>query len=261
MAAKTLTRDDQRFLRQAAEKLKKGEKLTERESRAHTKAMAIQEASWREKIYRDIPQGDFAAMCGGTGKPKQTKQLQDMERQWGLPFARPSIDLHELFAELWVFLVEQGPAFKLLMESSDDGESSLGVSLVRARIRKLVADADAAELRNAHREGLVCERDHVHRVYEVMSSRILRASEHAQKKWGIEGFELFTELASGLGDDIRGLIDADRQAAVVADADDATDGHAGGSMADSAIVAETNSRHRGVRRSGDRNAAGRTKRR
>ena len=165
-------------------------------------------------MLRAVPQRIVGQMCGG----RQTVHLQRVADRWGFPIDGKTVDLFAVMARLWSFLKQYGPMLAVLMEDTGDGdENALGVRYLRAKIQKTEADAAAAELRNAQREGLVCERAHVHRVYELMSSRILRASDNAQKKWGIEGFEVFSDLAAGIGDDIRGLIDAEKQAVLDAE--------------------------------------------
>lgn len=225
-----LSAEQQRLLGEAVAKLRRGEHLTEREARAHKKFQAVQQEQWRQRIYRDVPQKDFAAMCGGSGRPKQTKQLQDMERQWGLPFARESINLFEFLPALWEFLLKHGPAFRLLLEASDGDESNLTVEFFRARIRKLNADADASEMRNAEKERLLVERDKVHLIFERLVARVHRACDRAQANWGVRGFEFIAMLAEGFAEDIRGVIDVRSHDSAteteVVDSDATDSGHA-----------------------------------
>ena len=218
--SRTLTDNDQDLVRQAVGKLKKGEKLTERESRAHKKASSIQENEWREKIYRDVPQKDFAAMCGGNGRPKQTKQLQDFERVYRLPFAGSSVDLFEFMPKLWDRLSELRPTIKLIDEMIEGDQSNLTIEFLKARTRKMNADADVAELRVAERQRLVVERSKVHLVFEQIIGIIHAGSDTAQATWGVQGYEFIAGLVERISSGVKGVINGPSSESAAAQAVD-----------------------------------------
>lgn len=190
----------------ASAKLKRGEKLTKAEGRAYQKATEFASAAARAKLLRAVPQKDMVAMCGG----RQGKQLQDMQRIWGLPFAGDPIDLFEFFGSLWKFLIKHGPAFRLIMEAENCEDSSLLEKLQKARIWKTQEDAKAAALRNAEREGRLRDVGVVSGCLELLVKRVRTAGERARRKWGDAGYEFFVDLVDGFGSDLRGFIDAER---------------------------------------------------
>lgn len=182
-----------------------------------------EEEYWRDRIYHDIPQKDFAAMCGETpDHPRQTKQLQDMERNWGLPFAGETLDLFEFFPKLWKFLVQWGPLLSVVMEdeSGEVSQTSLGVRFLKARIAKAEEDARATAIRNDLRQNTLIERARIHEVFERLVNVVRRMSDRAQSRWGQEGFDFVAGLIDGFEDEIRGvkneIADASIEAVAVA---------------------------------------------
>jgi|GEM_PF-6361176 len=189
-----ITQIELQHARSALRKLATGEDLTVRESKAHAKLKKIEEEKTRAKLLRAVPQKDFSAMCGSVGHPRQTKQLQDMERQWGLPFAGATVDLFDFFSKLWDFLIEKGPLLRLVIESEGESDLPLGLELVKARVAKTWQDARAAELRNAEREKRLLDRAEVHSLLMSLGNRLRQASDAAQRKWQQEGYEFFSDL-------------------------------------------------------------------
>lgn len=202
---------DLQLAKKASEKLKAGEQLTAREGLAVQRVQKWHDRQSRAKLYRAVPQGDLGEMCSGEGQtPKQCRQLQEMERQWGLPFAREWVNLYEFFPKLWEFLVKWGPPLRLLMEDDDttgDGSNSLGVRHLRAKIAKTEEDARAAAIRNDLRQNTLIERERVHEVFERLVNVVRKASDRAQARWGQEGFDFIVGLIDGFEDEIRGVKD------------------------------------------------------
>lgn len=153
---------------------------------------------------RSLPQQVILLMTGKT----QTVELQRFTTKWGIPIAGRTVDLFSVMRSMCAFFEKHGSMLSLLLEeTTDDPDGPLMVELLRARIAKLQADARLSELRLAERENQLCARDQVHQVFELIASRFLRASDQAQKKWSSEGFEFFRELAKGMEDDFRLLIE------------------------------------------------------
>lgn len=157
---------------------------------------------------RAVPQRIVGRMLGG----RQTVHLQRMADQWGFPVDSKLVDLFAVLSRLWEFLKRHGPVLKVLMEDdgSDGDEGALGVQYLKAKIRKTKADADAAEIRNATKEGHLCDRATVHAIFEKIASVYQNAARQAQLKWGESGFEFFEALAEKLEVEFTALLGAER---------------------------------------------------
>ncbi len=153
---------------------------------------------------RVVPQRLVGRMLGG----RQTVHLQRMADQWGFPVDVKLVDLFAVLSRLWEFLKRHGPVLKVLMEDdgSDGDEGALGVQYLKAKIRKTKADADAAEIRNATKEGRLCDVAAVHEIFTLVVSAFQAASLAAQKKWGADGLAFFDELSSKMGVAFEGFI-------------------------------------------------------
>ncbi len=98
------------------------------------------------------------------------------------------------------------------MANAGTDDDSLGVQFLRAKVRKVRVDADAAELRNAEREGRLCDVGLVSKCLELLCSRARSTGELARRKWGDEGYNVFSEMVDGFGSDLREFVDAERTA-------------------------------------------------
>ena len=147
----------------------------------------------------------------------------DVTEEWGFPLVGKTIDMIALLRRLREFLLHYAPLLRVLKEDGEEGP--LGVQYLRAKIAKTEADAHGKIVLNAMKEGRLCDRETVHSIFELIASRITRAADVAQKKWGADGFEFFDDLAKGLEDDYRGLIDQRNKSTdeVGADSDDSGD--------------------------------------
>lgn len=152
----------------------------------------------REAILRTVPQRLVGRMLGG----KQTIHLQRMASRWGFPVDGRSVDMFAVMGRLKSFLKQHGPALAALMEDDGGDENSLGVQYLRARIRKVQADADAAEMRVQQKGGQLVDRNAVHEVFAALTSRFQDASRRAQSRWGQDGFDFFSELTERICADI-----------------------------------------------------------
>lgn len=151
------------------------------------------------------------------------KLRSDITEEWGFPLVGKTIDLIAVLRRLREFLLHYAPLLRVLKEDGEEGP--LGVQYLRAKIAKTEADAHGKIVLNATKEGRLCDRETVHSIFELIASRITRAADVAQKKWGPDGFEFFDDLAKGLEDDYRGLIDDRNQVTdeVESDSDDSGD--------------------------------------
>lgn len=153
-------------------------------------------------MLRAVPQRIVGQMCGG----RQTVHLQRVADRWGFPIDGKTVDLFAVMARLWSFLKQYGPMLAVLMEDTGDGdENALGVRYLRAKIQKTEADALAAELRNAQKEGMLCDRSQVHEAFGRIASAFQDASRKAQLKWGQDGFDFFVALADKMEADVMPL--------------------------------------------------------
>lgn len=153
-----------------------------------------------------------------------TKLRSDITEEWGFPLVGKTIDLIAVLRRLREFLVHYAPLLRVLKEDGEEGP--LGVQYLRAKIAKTEADAAGKITLNAKKEGLLCDRETVHSVFELVASRFSRAADAAQKKFGADGFEFFQELSAGLEYDFRGLIEDEQRGereAVAAESDDTGD--------------------------------------
>lgn len=173
-----------------------------------------------EKQVRNVPAKVVEQLCGDW----QYKLRRDIAAEWGFPLVGETIDLIAVLKWLREFLKAQGPLLRVLKEDGEEGP--LGVQYLRAKIAKTEADAAGKITLNAKKEGLLCDRETVHSVFELVASRFARAADSAQKKWGTDGFEFFQELSAGLEYDFRGLIENEQRGereAVAAESDDSGD--------------------------------------
>lgn len=209
-ASQELNAADVQLAQRAVEKLKTGQQLTAAEGKAHARVAKFQEKQARTQLLHAVPQWVMAEMCSGdTGKPRQCKQLQDMERQWGLPFARETINLYEFFPKLWEFLIRWGPLLKVVMEDADGSgdENSLGVRYLRAKIAKTEEDARAAAIRNDLRQDHLVERAAVQDLFGRLVGIVRQSSDRAQARWGVEGYDFVAGLIEGFDAVISGVRD------------------------------------------------------
>lgn len=155
---------------------------------------------------RVVPQRIVGRMFGG----RQTVHLQRMADQWGFPVDSKQVDLFAVLSRLWEFLKQHRPVLKVLMEDdgSDGDEGALGVQYLKAKIRKTKADADAAEIRNAAKEGQLCDRAQVHAAFGKIASAFQIAASTAQRKWGEAGFDFFAQLAENIASELQPLNEA-----------------------------------------------------
>lgn len=155
-------------------------------------------------VLRAVPKSVIEVVLG-----RQRKQLDDIAERWGFPINGSPCDVTAVLRRLAEFLKKYGPLLKVLMDDDGDGdENALGVRYLRAKIAKTEQDAHGAAIRNAQKEGRLIDLEQVHSMVEVIANSVNKASDKAQKKWGSEGYEFFADLASGVEEDIRGLIDA-----------------------------------------------------
>ena len=161
-------------------------------------------------VLKTIPQKFIREACGG----RQVAHLQRMEARWGCPLSGATTDLNALLGWLWGFLVQHGPMLKVLLEDEGgEGENSLGVQYLKAKISKTRADAKAAELRNEIKEGRLCDREVIHQSLVTLSERIRRTSDTAIRRWGNDAADMFEQLANGFGDDLETMFGDDKQPA------------------------------------------------
>lgn len=169
-------------------------------------------------VLRAVPKTVMEEVWG-----KKRDQLDAVAERWGFPINGSPCDVTAVLRRLAEFLKKYGPLLKVLMDDDGDGdENALGVRYLRAKIAKTEQDAHGAAIRNAQKEERLVDLEQVHSMIEVIANRVNKASDRAQKKWGREGFEFFADLAAGVEEDIRGLIDASGggEGSDVEDADD-----------------------------------------
>lgn len=168
-------------------------------------------------MLRAVPQRIVGQMCGG----RQTVHLQRVADRWGFPIDGKTVDLFAVMARLWSFLKQYGPMLAVLMEDTSDGgdENALGVRYLRAKIQKTEADAQAAELRVAQKEGLLCDRAQVHEAFGRIANVFQKASGQAQRKWGADGFDFFATLAENIAVELQTMIGNDATEAEATEAD------------------------------------------
>jgi phage terminase Nu1 subunit (DNA packaging protein) len=160
-----------------------------------------------------------------TGK-RRTVELQRLREKWGIPLDGRSADLFDVLKSVADFFARYGELLDLLVNQPDgDSEDPLSVQLLRARIRKLTADAEMARLRIAQKEQTLVDRATIRGVLQSVAGRINSACDRAQRKWGPDGFEFFRDLVEGIRSDI---------ATTLAD-DDQTDAQSSG---DAALIAK-----------------------
>ena len=145
---------------------------------------------------------------------RQWIELQRFADKWRLPIGGTTTDLFAMFRELRLFVAKYGTIISALIEDipADGSEGELGVRYLRAKIAKTEADAQAAELRNAHKEGRLCDRAEVRAAFGRIASVFQNAAGNAQRKWGADGFDFFVALAENIGAELQTLIVDDPEA-------------------------------------------------
>ena len=151
-------------------------------------------------VLKAVPSKLIREACGS----RQVAHVQRMTERWGVPLSGATVNLYDVLAWVWSFLVKHGPTLKAVLEASDaEADGPLAVQLIKARIAKLSADARMAELRVAQKENVLVELSLIHQPLMRLADRIRISAEAAQRKWGIEGFEHFHELWEGFDSDVK----------------------------------------------------------
>ena len=129
---------------------------------------------------------------------RQWIELQRFVDKWRLPIGGKTCDLFAVFQELRVFASKYGVVLSALIEDlpTVGSEGELGVRYLRAKIDKTEQDARAATIRNELREGSLLDRARVHEIFERLAVSIRKASDKAQSRWGVDGFDFMAGLAS-----------------------------------------------------------------
>lgn len=157
-------------------------------------------------ILKAVPQRIVGRMLGG----RQTVHLQRLADRWGFPVTGRNVDLFAVMARLWAFLKQYAPMLQVLMEDTgDENGDALGVKFLKAKIRKVQADATMAELRAAQKENSLVDRATIHEALQSVAARINGACDRAQRKWGPDGFEFFSELVEAIRGDIAATVASD----------------------------------------------------
>ena len=152
-------------------------------------------------VLRAVPPNVIEVACDNWFASNRTS----IAEEWGFPLVGKTIDVLAVLKRLREFLLHYAPLLRVLKEDGEEGP--LGVQYLRAKIEKTEQDAHGKSVLNAQKEGRLCDREQVHGVFEVIASHFVRAADAAQKKWGQDGFEFFTDLATKLEDAFGGLLD------------------------------------------------------
>lgn len=150
---------------------------------------------------RAVPQRVVGRMLGG----RQTVHLQRLSARWSCPVDGNTVDLFDVMAWLWKFLKRHGPVLAELIDGDGDSNSP-AMQHLKAKTRKIQAEAEAAEMRAAQKAGTLSETKVIHAMLVKLLDRYQSAAQQAQRQWGRDGFEMFNELQNGLREDMAELM-------------------------------------------------------
>jgi hypothetical protein len=152
------------------------------------------------EILRAVPQRIVGQMCGG----RQTVHLQRFAARWGFPIDGKMVDLFAVLSRLWSFLKQHGPALRVLQEETSSGDI-LSVQFLKAKIALTREQEVFVRTKRQEKDRSLVDKNLIDQGLAKLASRIRRAGETAQRKFGKEGFELFDDLLNGFGRDVQEL--------------------------------------------------------
>lgn len=176
---------EQQLLRQALEKVKRGAVLNIRETRAIRKHEEATEERHLLSGLRRMPQKLVRAVFGNV----QTKQLQDFQVRWDLPFAQPIVDWFELGPRLWAVLVKFGKQKPTLDPESEllaGASKNVKDEYVRQQTRIARLKADEMEKKAIYW-------DELQPALVDLGTGLRKAGEIVQRQYGAEPARVYDE--------------------------------------------------------------------
>jgi hypothetical protein len=189
-AEKFAAQQAQAVVKLALQKQGRGEKLTRAELVAW-KAWETEQLTTRGLAFvRAVPQKIYRSWCG-----KQTKQLQDHERAYGVPCIGKTIDLVALVGWLHGFLVERKEEL-----STTRGEGSLKDQLATKQIEQLELRIDMLSRKRAVEVGDLAPAFALE-AWLAAKAKILRSlTEWFEKQPTLTGREAADQLRTAIAD-------------------------------------------------------------
>jgi len=184
--------EDRERAQKAADKRRRGEKLTTREETALRKVQRIQEEDLRWQFYRSIPQKHWREMAGG----KHVTQLKEQAERYGIPFGEAVVNLPAIVRALHEFLAEN--AYKL---ASTEGENPMSGPDSPALEKWREEKWKLARLERLERERTLVPREWMHKHLSILASYFRQSADTLQKHRGpIEPAEAFTIVMEAVDD-------------------------------------------------------------
>ncbi len=162
------------ILKKALQKLRLGEKLTEREARAVRVAERKEKEKLRAEHYGAVPIGLIVEWTGNTHS-----QLKSKARAHGLPFAKGPVSLPDFFKALAAFLEKAGHR----LSTADE-------RLADIRYRREVASTRKVELEVLREEGQWIPREYVEKGLAVLVEHLRNAAVVLNQQYGDDGYEV-----------------------------------------------------------------------
>lgn len=156
---------------------------------------ARRERAFDEECHR-VPQKKFREMCDGI----YVKQLQDWERNFDLPVARPVINLREFFSALRKLLGSRG---RKMLVDADGTEGMLEGCSKNVRDRYVERQIQMLEIKIGKETKTLVAMDELLPDLTDMSTGIRKGIETLQRQFGAE--------AAGIMNDVLEEFDAKRQ--------------------------------------------------
>ena len=167
--------DDLKLARAAALKRQGGRKPTVREAAALRRVQKTQREAAFAEMAREVPQKIYRQWSG-----RQTKQLQDIGRRYGLTCDGKTIDLPALIRQWHDLLAEHAhriPAKDAQQPGCTEAESP-------ALERKRAAEADIAEMKRDEMAGRLKRIEQVREILTVTARELRRGIERLGKRYG-----------------------------------------------------------------------------